>query len=1068
MVPDFYARLGVDPGADRAEIEAALLKKQPAWSMGTRNPKTRHANQLFLDEIPALRRALLGDPASRAAYDAELAMVKVAERERKLDELQRLVRLRAAKGGLGASDRKLLGNEAARLGLGDDDLQRLIHPIPNLVEAPSLNGETELDPDPPTDVLDPSTRRQIQVALAHLGCLDLYDALGVAHDASASYIAARADEERQRWMKKTQVTAEKTAWLEIITHAQSHLGSGKARARYDRSLALQAEESFEELASFALKEASRLDQGTLSVLLDEAAAAGIAAERADRLIARLCRKFDVAREPEAVAPHPIPSSVSPALASPANGAAKYTLLRCRHCAGLTEQSPVARKAVAARCRHCGASLKWDCPICRRSYWVDERRCGCGFRLALREPLERHFEAARQAFRNFDLTTALEHLKRVQELAPNLPGARNGIAKIQQRQADIARVKLTYETARAGGRLFAARAAIESWSRLVDPASADLQAAWSGIARNLEEAERLAGRARRLERIDPPAARELYRQSLAIAADLPEAQTGLNRTPPDPPAALDAQVLGDRIRLVWTPPVPDGLGPLLFVVVRKRGGALLHPADGTRIAEISTCEFDDIHAPPGEPVGYAVLSKRGNAESIKAISLGPLVFLADVKDVRVEFHDREVELVWSMPRGAREVRVVRKLDSPPKDPRDGERLATAVDHLFDRNLDPQEAYYYGLFALYRLPDGRLCPAPGVMVSARQEPQVAALDAPRLVREPGGRVRIDWAEPIRGTVAILRTSATLPFPAGARLTAAESEAVTGSWIKATTPARAYDPEPPLQGLCFYTPLTLWGGVWTVGHGVALSEVPDPSGLRAVRAGSRLGSESPGVRVTLRWQWPADASATLIAARQGAAPDGPGDPAAVTTTVFRADYERQNSWSFTLPIPGGEPAASQAPPPKSRESTSGSIPAETGPWHIRVFSIAELNGITAVSPGLEPTATTTLPGPHPEVTVSYVLKRPWLPWLPWSVTFRTKPRGAALPAMVLVTHPRATPHSVDDGQIVARFPAGHDGATFPLGAAVKLSQHGARVFPDPNVEPDLLIPIRLCHPETGTARV
>ena len=53
MVPDYYARLGVDPGADRSEIEAALKRLQPAWSMGTRNPKTRHSNQLYLDEIPA-------------------------------------------------------------------------------------------------------------------------------------------------------------------------------------------------------------------------------------------------------------------------------------------------------------------------------------------------------------------------------------------------------------------------------------------------------------------------------------------------------------------------------------------------------------------------------------------------------------------------------------------------------------------------------------------------------------------------------------------------------------------------------------------------------------------------------------------------------------------------------------------------------------------------------------------------------------------------------------------------------------------------------------------------------
>ena len=198
-----------------------------------------------------------------------------------------------------------------------------------------------------------------------------------------------------------------------------------------------------------------------------------------------------------------------------------------------------------------------------------------------------------------------------------------MARIRQRQADIARVQLAYQAARAGGRLVSARAAIEAWSRMVDPASPDLQAAWSELSKGLLRAEALAAKARNLERTDAAAARSLYRQSLAIAADLPEAVAGLKRTPPDTPTSLDAQVLGDRIRLSWTPPPPDGLGPLTFVVVRKRGGALEHPGDGTRIAEVSTSEFDDMHVAPGDTVGYAILSKRGSVESVAAISLGPV-------------------------------------------------------------------------------------------------------------------------------------------------------------------------------------------------------------------------------------------------------------------------------------------------------------------------------------------------------------------------------------------------------------------------------------------------------------
>ncbi len=1069
MVPDYYARLGVDPGAERAVIEAALKRMQPAWSMGTRNPKTRHANQLYLDEIPALRKALLSDPTSRAAYDAELAMVQVAERDQKLDLLLRRVNLRAAKGGLSATDRRLLGDEAARLGLSEDDVVRLTRPIPNLIEAALIDADPDLDVDPPVDVLDPSTRRQIRGALDHLSCRDLYDALGVTRDAPISYIGARADAERQRWMKKAQVTAEKTAWLEVITHAQSHLTSAKIRARYDRTLAQETEESFEGLAEFALKGLGRLDPGTQTALIEEAAAIGIPSERADRLIGRICRRLSVARERGTAGPvvSQPSSSSSPAPGAHVNGSAKFSLLRCRHCTGVTEMSPIARKSGSARCRHCGASLKWDCPVCRSNLWVDERRCACGFRQALCEPLRRHFEAAQNAFRHFDLETALEHLDRVQEFAPNLGGARNGVAKIKQRQADIARVQLAYQAARSGGRLASARGVIEAWSRLVDPASPDLQAAWSDLSKDLLRAEALAARARNLERTNSSAARDLYRQSLAIAADLPEALAGLKRTPPEAPTALDAQVLGDRIRLSWTPPPPDGLGPLTFVVVRKRGGSLEHPGDGTRIAEVSTSEFDDMHVAPGDTVGYAVLGKRGGVESVAAISLGPFLFLADVKDVRVEFRHGEVELGWSLPRGVSEVRVIRKQGGPPKNPRDGDRIPAALDHAIDRNLDPDEVYHYGIYAIHAMADGRLFPAPGIVVSARPQPPISTLEAPRILVEPSGRVRIDWVEPVRGSVKILRTVQPLPESVGTRLSTRQAEALEGRWIDSVAPDRAIDTEPPEEGHCYYTPLAVWGDTWTVGYSVALSRVADPSELRATRSGSGLGNPSSGMRVTLRWKWGGAADATLVVARQGAAPQASDDPSAISATVFRGDYDPQECWVLTLPWasrPGGSSESSLLTPVVG----PGSPQIDGGPWHIRVFSIVDLDGVRSISPGLDPTAATVLPGPHPEVTVSYVLKRPWIPGLPWSVSFRTEPPGTAVPPMVLVAHQRVVPLSVDDGQIVARFPSGSDGTQFPVRIPPNLPRHNARVFPDPNVEPNDLIPIRLRHPETGATRV
>ena len=175
-------------------------------------------------------------------------------------------------------------------------LDRLTRLIPVLIETTVTRGGDDGDVEPPADVLDPSTRRQIRGALEHLDRRDLYDALGLFRDAPTSVITARADEERQRWMRKAQVTAEKTAWLEIISHAQSHLTSAKARARYDRTLALEAEEKFDAVTAFALQGLTRLDAGTHAALIDEAAALGIGSDRADRLIGRSCRKAGVVRE----------------------------------------------------------------------------------------------------------------------------------------------------------------------------------------------------------------------------------------------------------------------------------------------------------------------------------------------------------------------------------------------------------------------------------------------------------------------------------------------------------------------------------------------------------------------------------------------------------------------------------------------------------------------------------------------------------------------------------------------------------------------------------------------------
>jgi hypothetical protein len=1022
MVTDYYAMLGVDPGVDPATLEAALARNQPIWSSGTRNPKNKHTYQSYLDQIPALRRTLLGDPTVRAAYDAELAAARRIERDEKLDQLQRLIRLRAAKGGLTASDTEALRAEAVKLGLTPDDLDRLAAPIPPKAETPADTEDDE--PDPPVDVLDPTTRRQIRVALEHLRRRDLFDALGLAHDAPLAEIAARADAERQRWMQKAQVTAEKTAWLEVISLAQSHLCTPATRARYERTLTVDREEAFKGSVEFTVKGLSRLDPGTRSVLLDEASALGIVPERADRLIGRACRALNVAADLVA----------SAATTRSSSGAGAPRLLRCRACAGLTDYGHAARGGdKGAECRHCSASLRWDCPLCRRQYWVDEPRCACGFRLADRDPLVHHFEAAQHAFKIRDFEAAAAHLKRVQDFAPAHVGARKGIEKVQARLVEIERLAAEFEAALAGARLVAASAALAAWERLADAGAPALKAARAAVARGLKQAESLATRARALETTDPPAARALYRQALALAADWPEGRAGLLRTPPDPPSALSAEFVTDRVRLHWTPPAPDDLGPISYVVLRKSGGPLRHPADGTRIAEVDEPAFEDTRVEPGRTVSYAVLSQRRGIVSKGAVTVGPVPLLGEVRDVRVAVRSQAVDLSWALPASAADVLVVRQRGSAPTGPRDGDRVESLREEAHDHGLEDDRVYHYAIYALYRMPDGVLAAAPGVHVTAQPHPPVGALPVPQITHQSDGRVRLAWDEPARGTVKILRSARSIAA-AGDRLSHEAAEALEGHWLEPSVPGQAIDANPPPMGVCYYTPMTLWGTAYTVGHAAMFSCVPDPSELRATRVGH-------GNRVHLRWRWSPQASQALVVARPGAPPSGPHDPQAHVFAVHEGQYGRQGR--FTLALPDGE----------------------EGPWHVRVYSVASVDGEEVISPGLEASAAVVVPGPNPEVTVSYTFRRSSFPARGWSLTFRTEPAGAAVPPTALVAHPRTLPLSIDDGTIVAEFPAAQDGATFPITPGIDLAKQFSRIFADPRAGAASLAPIRLRHPEGGT---
>lgn len=707
MASDYYKMLGVDRRADRDAIEAALLAKQPEWSAGTRNPKNKHTFQSYLDQIPQIRRSLLGAPLARAAYDAELTAEEEIAKRGRLEALSRLVKLRAAKGGLTVSDRRSLRTEAGKLALEPADLDLMIEAIPPLPETPRDAPAATAD----ADVLDATLRKQIRAALEHIQKRDLYEALDLPRDAPPRALAEEADAIRKRWMKKSQVTAEKTAWLEAVSFAQSHLTHPEARARYDRTLATEAEERFERALAFALDGARRLDSGTRAAVLEEAELTGVVHERAEELLNQACRergiRFDELMPGEFALP---------------NGVAKRTL-RCRRCGALADHAHANRDPNRPACSACGEPLRWACPACRRKNWIDETRCGCGFRLELREPLVKHFEAGQHAYKIRDLESALYHLERVQYYAPFHVGGRKGLEIVRTQLAEVDRIKRDAEAAAAGKRVVEALALIQKWARLVEPGDPRVRTARIEVGKLLRDARILAARGADLITADPPQARALLRKSLSIASDLQEARQALDLCPPDPPAKLTVEVREGAVRLDWSPAAADGLASPLYCIFRKRRSAPEAPGDGDYAGETTGTNWIDRGAEPGEIYGYAVSSRRGTIDSLSVATAGPIGFFPEVRNLQAEARTGEVDLSWTLPQGAFGARVVRKAGGLPTGPGDGESIPCELDKAADRGLADNRTWHYAVFAQYRLHDGSTRTAKAVFASIAQGAQGA---------------------------------------------------------------------------------------------------------------------------------------------------------------------------------------------------------------------------------------------------------------------------------------------------------------------------------------------------------
>lgn len=410
---------------------------------------------------------------------------------------------------------------------------------------------------------------------------------------------------------------------------------------------------------------------------------------------------------------------------------------------------------------------------------------------------------------------------------------------------------------------------------------DLVTARDELKAQVGEVDRMLAQARVLESRDVEAAAELYVQAARLCSDR-EAEAALRRCRPAEPTRALAQADGEQVHVEWDPSAAR-VGDITYRVVRQvRGSAA---GDGSVIAASTpSLAVTDSAAPAGVPVSYAVWTLRNDEPSVRATTTASVVVLRAVQDLELLPGDGVVEVRWRLPAGASGARVVRSDDDSTRRP--SAEATTTSRHdgsgFRDATVRTGVTYRYQVEAEYRLPDGRMQHATGIVGTVRpQEPPRPVHDLALQMSEDS--VVLSWTPPPRGEIQLrlldaapeVRTDALLTLPAAQRL--GMPLQVLGPSGPGTLRAAV-----PADGRRHWLlPLTIVENVAAVGNPVEYdSRLPVITDLRAERLGSQ---------VRLTWRWPPRAVEARVSTKVGGPPTGPDDPDVTSWRVTHAKYEQ-----------------------------------------------------------------------------------------------------------------------------------------------------------------------------------
>lgn len=967
--PNFYVALGLDPDEPYSEgkAERALSTARNRWSKDSSNStsaKRKGEAVRHLPYVSEMKRVMLGsapaDRAEREQHAAQARDLRAQEDVARRAEFTRRLDLLLDKG-------YLLENEVAELTRAHPDLVAEPAISRRLADAPRQAGKAARLPER----LPRTIGEEIERLLDQLGEESLYTLLSKVdptvgeHRGTTERLRAAADTLYRDMNVTHPKTPVVTAKTNVSGHAKNIFSSSVERAKYDATRLLAPVDGLLIRYRGDLGQARAVSAGQYARFLREVRERGF--DDLELARAALEEFFGVLGWP--VAPPP-----------PAQAAAIARLVPCHHCELLLDPDQ-------AFCPDCSAPQRIRCPGCGGVARAAPACADCGFPVGERDFVLNRLAEAERLIEAGDLTGAAGPLQEAGTLWPLPEGGTDEIA-VRIRAVSARRAKLLaghQQTLREIADLRAARRlrALEAVLLATDPAFPDRAGLIADVQDRLAAVDAVHAQSRRPD-VSADRRAELLAEVVAACADHPEAAAELRQLPPRPPAALTARIHDDTtVRLRWRPSATVGVR---YVVLRKAGGRSPRgPFDGTRVATVTTSDYEDTSPERGVALRYAVFVERdGVASQAGTVSTGTVFLTDDVVIGSRTVRDGETELGWQLPPHARGVTIHRTagVDGVPTPV-----TPTSPTSLRDRDVRNGVSYSYLIRAIFTDEDGvqRLAPGTSVSLTPNPPPQpVGSLLVATRSSEFGltfsyRDLEFRWKEPGRGSVALVQTDRhPIPLTAGDRVDARDLDRY-GIVLRGPAPLGVSVLNP---GLYAFIPVTEVDGLGHVGRPRFYAAAEEAGRPRAVLLDSR--------QLEVSWDWPEGCRSALLTCSAGGRPDDElaPDTAATPTRVDRSGASAAGR--HTLTVPPGLPVDDLV---------------------VAIYALAERDAQVYATSGVR-----VRPRP-PTATLSYTVSGA-------RRKGRVQARVSApvdLPELVVVLGSSVPPVTADDGQELYRRPAG-----------------------------------------------